>query len=284
MISPACDKHAIKVGGQGRGMAHEDVRTVGRDEMKSGWKTDLSEGTIEMEFVIRPQRPMCDVDSPNGLIVTHALVIELIIAEEWAQSKTPDKAVPTGAARVLRMQFAVMVTERSGMGISWDEEQPPMYEDVPPSPPLYPQDDARSSNGSAATYDIRNPYAGGSAPPGYAEGIEEEETPDMQRTRSELLNYTGTPLGPSSERFDEEDFEGLSLGPSRLAHRNVSRGVAGPSSSTLGPSRFSRERGSGSRPRPRLDLDDLATEGFMPPNRDDNDAPRPPSPRQGQVN
>jgi len=30
-----------------------------------------------------------------------------------------------------------VVTERSGMGISWDEEQPPMYEDVPASPPLY---------------------------------------------------------------------------------------------------------------------------------------------------
>lgn len=283
MISPACDKHAAKVGGQGRGIAHDEVRTVGRGEMKSGWKTDLSEGTIEMEFAIRPQRPSCDVDSPNGLVVTHALVIELIIAEEWAQSKTPDKAIPTGAARVLRMQFAVMVTERSGMGISWDEEQPPMYEDVPPSPPWYPQDDARKLD-TAAAYDIRNPYAGGSAPPGYAEGIEEEETPDMQRTRSELLNYTGTPLGPSNERFDEEDFEGLSLGPSRMAHRNVSRGVAGPSSSVIRPSQLSRERGSGSVPRSRLGLDDLAADGFVPRNRDDNDTPRPPSPREGQVN
>lgn len=38
---------------------------------------------------------------------------------------------------MLRMQFKVILTERSGMGISWDEEMPPMYEDVPISPPGY---------------------------------------------------------------------------------------------------------------------------------------------------
>ena len=31
----------------------------------------------------------------------------------------------------------LILTERSGMGISWDEEMPPMYEDVPASPPGY---------------------------------------------------------------------------------------------------------------------------------------------------
>ena len=46
-------------------------------------------------------------------------------------------AMPTGAARVLRMQFKLVVTTRAGMGISWDEEMPPMYEDVPSSPPGY---------------------------------------------------------------------------------------------------------------------------------------------------
>ena len=35
------------------------------------------------------------------------------------------------------MQFKIVVTERAGMGISWDEEMPPMYEDVPVSPPGY---------------------------------------------------------------------------------------------------------------------------------------------------
>jgi len=44
---------------------------------------------------------------------------------------------PTGAARVLRMQFHLLVTERSGLGISWDEEIPPVYENIPASPPSY---------------------------------------------------------------------------------------------------------------------------------------------------
>lgn len=47
-------------------------------------------------------------------------------------------SIPTGAARVLRMQFRINVTERSGLGISWDEEVPPMYHDVKLlSPPSY---------------------------------------------------------------------------------------------------------------------------------------------------
>ncbi|CCE65399.1 hypothetical protein TPHA_0L00430 [Tetrapisispora phaffii CBS 4417] len=39
-------------------------------------------------------------------------------------------SVPTGAARVLRMQFRLVVTERSGLGISWEDEVPPLYQDV----------------------------------------------------------------------------------------------------------------------------------------------------------
>jgi hypothetical protein len=35
------------------------------------------------------------------------------------------------------MNYTTTVTERSGLGISWDEEQPPLYEDVPASPPTY---------------------------------------------------------------------------------------------------------------------------------------------------
>lgn len=47
-------------------------------------------------------------------------------------------SVPTGAARVLRMQFRIIVTERSGLGISWDEEVPPIYQDIKLlSPPSY---------------------------------------------------------------------------------------------------------------------------------------------------
>ena len=53
-------------------------------------------------------------------------------------NNTQLSGVPTGAARVLRMQFKLPFTERSGLGIAWDDEVPPTYEDVRTlSPPNY---------------------------------------------------------------------------------------------------------------------------------------------------
>ncbi|KAL8833344.1 MAG: hypothetical protein Q9170_004333 [Blastenia crenularia] len=142
-VSPACPKHAHKVGGEGKGQQHEDTRLIGSDSLKKGWKTDfdvVGGGQIELEFpaTIRANsNPVCDVESPTGLVVTHMLIIELVIAEEVARPTSGKHAVPTGSARVLRTQFKVILTERGGMGVSWDEEIPPMYEDIPPSPPGY---------------------------------------------------------------------------------------------------------------------------------------------------
>lgn len=48
------------------------------------------------------------------------------------------QGIPTGVARVLRMQFKVILSERSGVGISLDEEVPPTYHTVGSlSPPTY---------------------------------------------------------------------------------------------------------------------------------------------------
>ena len=142
IISAACPKHAHKVGGEGKGVLHQDNRVIGGEDMKNGWKTDFDSpgGLIEMEFMaaIKPGvKPLCDVESPTGLAVTHNLVVELVVFEEYCPSKNTKLVTPTGTARVLRMQFTLVVTERSGMGISWDEEMPPVYEDVPLSPPGY---------------------------------------------------------------------------------------------------------------------------------------------------
>ena len=142
LISEACKKHAAKVGGEGKGVYHEETIELGRDDVKEGWKTDYDTegGNIEVEFKasIRPgYNPLCDVESPNGFAVSHSLAIEIIVAEEHILYKNQKHAIPTGSARVLRMQFKLVVTERAGMGISWDEEQPPMYDDVPVSPPSY---------------------------------------------------------------------------------------------------------------------------------------------------
>jgi hypothetical protein len=146
VISPACQKHAVKAGAgpnERKGVAHQDVRQLNLEELKTGWKADYTAGpdaSVEMEFpfsIRADSNPLCDVKAEDGTEVLHSLVIELIVAEELASIKKPLQATPTGAARVLRMGFGITVTERSGMGISWDEEQPPLYEDIPASPPGY---------------------------------------------------------------------------------------------------------------------------------------------------
>jgi len=145
MISPACPKHAQKLGGEGKGILHEDVRQIGEGEVsysKTPWKSDFGAGEVDAEFncVINPaKKPVCDAEAPNGLLISHNLIIEMVVAEEWIPKNKPKQVTPTGAARILRTQFHLMVTERPGLGVSWDEETPPVYEDVPESPPHYTQ-------------------------------------------------------------------------------------------------------------------------------------------------
>lgn len=143
MVSKPCSKHEYKVA-EGKAVQNEDVKKVGEDELKTGWKTDFDTqgGEIVLEFdaalsMKSKEKAVCSVDSPAGLVVNHILVIELIVAEEFCPNKNRGIITPTGAARILRMSFKLTVTERAGMGISWDEETPPVYEDVPDSPPGY---------------------------------------------------------------------------------------------------------------------------------------------------
>ncbi|KAI9753092.1 MAG: hypothetical protein M1815_000119 [Lichina confinis] len=157
-ISPACAKHAHKVSGDGKGVLHQDTRIIGQREIRSGWKTDYGgngrpadghanadvavDGQIEMEFqaAINPDaNQVCDVESAAGTAVTHNFVLELLVSEDFCPNKNTKLITPTGAARMLRLIFKVMVTAHRGLGISWDQEQPPMYSDVPPSPPHYTQ-------------------------------------------------------------------------------------------------------------------------------------------------
>lgn len=87
VVSPACKHHCNKLGGDGKGMLHENVRTVGSGEIKSGWKSDfeIPGGKIEMEFMAgipAHVEAACDIDSSCGITVCHDLIIELIVAEE----------------------------------------------------------------------------------------------------------------------------------------------------------------------------------------------------------
>ncbi|KAF2434012.1 hypothetical protein EJ08DRAFT_646890, partial [Tothia fuscella] len=143
VISPACAKHCAKLGGEGKGILHEDVRNVGEGDIdyhKTPWKCDFDAGEVDAEFscaVKSSKNPVCDVEADNGLLVTHSLVLEMVVAEEWVPKHKPKEITPTGAARILRTQFKVILSERGGLGIAWDEETPPVYEDVPASPPGY---------------------------------------------------------------------------------------------------------------------------------------------------
>ncbi|KAK6350088.1 hypothetical protein TWF696_006335 [Orbilia brochopaga] len=141
MISLACERHSHKIGGENKGVQYEDVKILAIEEFKNGWKTDYNtaDGKIEFEFSAGIPVGMTatdDVDNGSGLSVSHSMVLELIVAEEYCPRNTK-MVTPTGSARVLRMQFNMNTTARSGMGISWDDECPPRYDDVPVSPPTY---------------------------------------------------------------------------------------------------------------------------------------------------
>lgn len=127
----------------------------------------------------------CDIDDPTlGIYVNHKLIAEVIVVEEIVSQSSEKKGMTipsslnqvtslsmtnkskpdsseshkkqkqgqnqpglvTGAARVLRMQFKVTITERSGLGIAWDDEVPPTYQDVREfSPPTYAETSASTT-------------------------------------------------------------------------------------------------------------------------------------------
>lgn len=173
-ISPACPKHAAKAGavdGVKKGTAHQDTRTIGTEEIKSGWKADYTtaDGSIELEFpfsIKSDSKPVCDMKAEDGTEVSHILVVEMIVAEEFCPMNKVTQVTPTGSARVLRMHFNITVTERTGMGISWDEEQPPLYENVPASPPTYNQGEV----GDIPDYEDLEPLDAENTPPSTSHG------------------------------------------------------------------------------------------------------------------
>ncbi|KAJ6441544.1 4-coumarate--CoA ligase 3 [Purpureocillium lavendulum] len=140
-----------------RGVVRSETRVIGEKQLHEGWKSDYSgaDGTVDMEFdycvnqyadagkhhqrgAPRELKYACDLRNPaDGTEVTHSLQIELIVSKEYAPEGKPHLAAQTGTGRILRMHFAVTMTEFPGLGVSWDNEAPPVYQDVPPSPPSY---------------------------------------------------------------------------------------------------------------------------------------------------
>lgn len=156
-VAPACEKHAPKEPPKEddsaeqepakKGVTRTDTRVIGEKTMFSGWKSNYAgadDSNVELEFeymLNRHAKHTCDLKSRDGTEVTHQLMVEMVVSQEWAPIGKPALVTQTGVGRILRMHFATTLTERGGIGISWDNEAPPIYQDVPPSPPAYKGDD-----------------------------------------------------------------------------------------------------------------------------------------------
>ncbi|KAK4212002.1 protein LDB19 [Rhypophila decipiens] len=146
-IAPACEKHcpkAIEGGPQPKkGISRTDTRVIGEKTIFSGWKSNyggLTDSTVELELeynLAKHAKYACDTKSRDGSEITHQLMVEMVVSQEWAPVNKPALVTHTGVGRILRMHFTTILTERGGIGISWDNEAPPIYQDVPPSPPAY---------------------------------------------------------------------------------------------------------------------------------------------------
>lgn len=152
-IAPACDKHKPAANPanaaeeqQKRGMARTETRIIGEKTLFSGWKSSYAGPTdsnveLELDYALNKHaKYSCDLKSRDGTEVSHQLMLEMVVSQECAPVGKPSLVTQTGVGRILRMHFGTILTERGGIGISWDNEAPPIYQDVPPSPPAYCED------------------------------------------------------------------------------------------------------------------------------------------------
>ncbi|KAK0703851.1 hypothetical protein B0T26DRAFT_744533 [Lasiosphaeria miniovina] len=150
-VAPACGRHTPKPvesadqqdDEQKKGVVRTDTRAIGEKTLFSGWKSNYLSPTdsmveVELEYnLAKHAKSACDTKSRDGTEVTHQLMVEMVVSQEWAPVNKPALVTHTGVGRILRMHFATVLTQRAGIGISWDNEAPPIYQDVPPSPPAY---------------------------------------------------------------------------------------------------------------------------------------------------
>lgn len=147
-VAPACSRHTPKAvdGAEEqpkKGLARTETRVIGEKTLFGGWKSNYmstTDSSVEMEleyYLANGAKYACDTKCRDGTEVTHQLMVEMVVSQEWAPINKPALVTHTGVGRILRMHFATTLTERAGIGISWDNEAPPIYQDVPPSPPAY---------------------------------------------------------------------------------------------------------------------------------------------------
>ncbi|KAK0719092.1 hypothetical protein B0T21DRAFT_61199 [Apiosordaria backusii] len=169
-VAPACGRHSPKSGDGAEDQQHKkgivrcDTRVIGEKTLFSGWKSDYTNANdakveLELEYSLgKHARSACDTKSQDGTEVSHQLMVEMVVSQEWAPVNKPSLVTHTGVGRILRMHFGTILTERGGIGISWDNEAPPIYQDVPPSPPAYFQE--TNFHGDASIAEMIEPLDG----------------------------------------------------------------------------------------------------------------------------
>lgn len=125
------------------GQTIDNTEVIYDGMLRKGWKLDFSTTGLA-ELVTRDfSQPAGKIihkdlsDQVLGISISHVLHVEVLIAEETVQDYTDKTGTPSGRARVLRVKFIMNVVDPPGLGISWDDEVPPVYADVPLSPPAY---------------------------------------------------------------------------------------------------------------------------------------------------
>lgn len=166
-IVPACNKHIASSStiNNVRGILRKEVRIIGERELHDGWKSNYSrsDGSVDMEidYYIDPARfhtgefkYACGMKTADGTKVKHCLLLELFFSKEYQAEGVTHHTSWTSTGCTLRMRLGIVLTDHAGLGVSWDSEAPPVYEDVPPSPPAYP------SRSSTDYQNLELPYIG----------------------------------------------------------------------------------------------------------------------------
>ncbi|EPX74023.1 endocytosis regulator [Schizosaccharomyces octosporus yFS286] len=125
-----CDRHKDTV----RFRTVQEKKILSAQDLQSGWKF------VDHQFFLTCQinaaafrEPTCDAELSGrfNLKISHFLIIEAIVNRRKGATSN------MGNARILRVSIPQPLTSPAGLGISWDEECPPVFESVGPAPPAY---------------------------------------------------------------------------------------------------------------------------------------------------
>ncbi|EEB08258.1 endocytosis regulator [Schizosaccharomyces japonicus yFS275] len=118
-----------------RSRTFQEKKIINAKDMYQGWKSIDDQILIPITLnAAGYKEPTSDVDlyPPFQLQIKHFLVVEAIVNKR--KNASPNGM---GNARILRVKIQQPLTEPAGLGISWDEECPPVFESVGPAPPAY---------------------------------------------------------------------------------------------------------------------------------------------------